>query len=256
MRKTCIILFGILLFESLAFGQHSSRNGIQGFNSFLGEEKASVLNSAVESLDQFLSANYSKLNSNSSRTKTFLEYISHFNKPDSSWILQTGKNLKLIESFESSGLRKEIWVYGNEEYDSKYNIHELLKPNAQDSLPEADLGELYLDLIEEEIIPISRIDSVEVAKRDKEMEDRIKNSLHPNSSGEFLYGLAKYALGDTLIQEYVDINIKENKISPAIIASAFTEQDMNFDDPFMKRIIVVEFYYWIMKWDIDRKEKK
>jgi len=254
MRKTCIILFGFLLFESLAFGQQATRNDINEFNSFLGEEKANALNAAVESLDQFLSTNYSNLNSYSSRTRAFLEQMYNLNEPDSMWKFETEKNLKIIEAFGTSGLRKEIWLYDDEKYDSKYNIQEFLKPRDHDSLPITDLGKLNLELIESEIIPLYDIDSVESAKFYKDMEERNKTSPWTNINGQFLYGLAKYTLSDSLIQEYVESY--GSVMSPAVIAYSFLERDINYDDPFVKRIIVYQFYYRIMERDIRRKEIK
>ncbi len=252
MRKTFILLIALLLFESLVFGQQRSKNDIQAFNSFLGKEKAKALNAAVASFDQFLLKNYGNLNSCSSRTKAFLEQIDNLNEPDSLWTFETEKNIKIIETFETSGLRKDIWLYENEEYESKYNIHEFLKPEAQDSIPITNLGELDIDLIEAEIIPITEIDSAAIARFDKEMEERNKNLLLSNARGKFFYGLAKFNSSDSLILDYVEAT--GFNISPAVIAGGFLDQDINFEEPFIKRIVAVEFYFWIMKWDIARKE--
>jgi hypothetical protein len=118
------------------------------------------------------------------------------------------------------------------------------------------IGELDLDLIEEEIIPISNIDSVEIERHQKEMDERIRNSLHFNSYGQYLYALAKYNLSDTTIQGYVEAKLAARNIDPSLIASGLLSQEIDFEDPFIKRILVADFYYWIMNWDIERKEKK
>ena len=255
MQLTYIILFGLLAISCSTWSQERS-NDLKGFNDFLGKDKATTLNSAVESFDQFLRTNYSDLDNQSKRTKAFLGYLEQNFEPDSTWDLPTKKNQKIISDFESSGLRKDIWTFGYEDYEPQYDIYEILPPEKQDTSNIQDLGELDLDLIEEEIIPLSNIDSAEIAKREKEMEERIKNSLHFNNYGQYLYALTKYTLNDTTIQDYVDAKIVAGDISPVLIASGLLSQEIDFEDPFIKRILVTEFYYWIMKWDIERQEKK
>jgi hypothetical protein len=41
-------------------------------------------------------------------------------------------------------------------------------------------------------------------------------------------------------------------ISPVLIASGLLGQEVDFEHPFIKRILVTEFYYWIMKSAIER----
>jgi len=214
-----------------------------------------ALNTAVESFDQFLKTNYPDLDNQSKRTKAFLEYLQANFEPDSTWNLPTKRNQQIISDFETSGLRKEIWVYGYEEYQPKYDISKILPHEERDTSNIIDLGELD-DLFEEEILPISNIDSAEIARREEEMEERIRNSLHFNIYGQYLYGLNKYNLNETTIQGYVDAKVIAGDISPVLIASGLLSQKIDFEDPFVKRILVTEFYYWIMKWDIERKEKK
>lgn len=253
MRTTLTTLIALIFIGFSASAQQTAKNDIEGFNKFLGKEKANALNAAEKSFEQFLLTNYANHNSFAERTKAFLKQLSRHNKPDSLWALDTEKNSRIIESFETTGLRKEIWLYGYEEYSPKNNIYELLPPEEKDTSNISDLGELEIDLIEEELIPISKVDPAELAKRDREREERMKNSLHANAYGEFLYGLAKFTPNDSLIQGYVKVKVTENDISPGVIAGGFLEYYTNLDDPFMKRIMVVEFYFWIMKWDIERK---
>lgn len=254
MRITITIFIGLVLIGSSVFGQNTTKNDIQGFNKFLGKEKANVLNAAVESFEQFLKKNYSEFDSQSMRTEAYLRQIENNFESDSSWIFSTSRNKKIIEDFETSGLRKEIWVYGYEDYEPKYDIYDLLTPGETDTTITHDTVELDLDLIEEEIIPLSNIDSVEIAKRKKEMEEKRRNSLHFNTHGEFLFALTKYTSGDTFMQEYADMKAYDGNISPVIIASGLLRQEINFNDPFMKRILVTEFHFGLMKWNIEQKE--
>jgi hypothetical protein len=255
MKLTHIIIFGLLVI-SCSTSSQPRNNDLKDFNDFLGKEKANALNAAVKTFDQFLKTNYSDFDNQTERTKAFLEYLQENFKPDSTWNLPTKRNLMIISEFESSELRKEIWIYGYEEYEPQYDIYEILPPEEKDTSTIQDLGDLDLDdLFEEEIIPISNIDSADIERREKEMDERMRNSLHFNSYGQYLYALTKYTLNDTIIQGYVDVKILVGDISPALIASGLLSQEIDFENPFIKRILVTEFYYWIMKWDIERKEK-
>ena len=254
MKLNYIIVIGLLAISCSTPSQEKNNN-LKEFNEFLGQVKADALNSAVESFDQFLKTNFP--DNESERTEAFLEYMQENLEPNSTWNLPTKINKKIISEFESSGLRKEIWIYGYEEYEPQYDIYEVFPLEETDTSDIQNLGELDLDvLIEEEIIPISNIDSAEIARREKEMEERMRNSLHFNNNGQFLYGLAKFNLSDTTIQGYIDAKIVAGDISPVLIASGLLSQNIDFEEPFIKRILVTEFYYWIMKWDIERKEKE
>jgi hypothetical protein len=252
MKLNNIIAIGLFAISCSTLNQEKNNN-LKEFNNFLGQDKANVLNSAVESFDQFLKTNFP--GDESKRTEAFLEHLQENFEPDSTWNLPTKRNKKIISEFESAGLRKEVWTYGYEEYQPHYDIYEILTPEVQDTSTQV-IGELDLDLIEEEIIPISNIDSVEIERHQKEMDERIRNSLHFNSYGQYLYALAKYNLSDTTIQGYVEAKLAARNIDPSLIASGLLSQEIDFEDPFIKRILVADFYYWIMNWDIERKEKK
>jgi hypothetical protein len=256
MRLTYVIAIGLLVISSSTWGQEQNNN-LKDFNDFLGQEKATALNSAVESFDQFLMANYPDLDNQSNRTREFLEYIQKNFDPDSTWNLLNNRNQKIISDFESSGLRKEIWLYGYEEYEPQYDIYEILPPEEEDTsniqvIDARDLENIFGD----ETISISNIDSAEIVRQEKEMEERMRNSLHFNSYGQYFYALAKFNLNDTSIQYYVEVKILMADISPVLIASGFLHQEVDFENPFIKRILVTELYYWIMKRDIERKEKR
>lgn len=252
MKTSIITCIGFLLICCSTAEQHKRENDIEAFNTFLGAEKANALNVAVESFEQFLQNNYADLDNQNTRVKAFLRQLLEHNQPDSLWQFETKKNLRIIELFETTGLRKDIWLYPNETYQPDYDIFELLQPEVQDKSVEHYKGELKLDLIDEEIVGTSSPDSAEMAKRDKEREESVSNSLDNNASGKYLYGLAKFAHDDSLIQEYIRVKATENLISPGVMAGGFLLACDNFDDPFLKRMLVVEFYYWIMMWDSER----
>jgi hypothetical protein len=118
------------------------------------------------------------------------------------------------------------------------------------------LGEL--EIIEDEIIPIPRpaTDSTELARIEKELDEQYNNLLLTNEKGEFLYGLAKFANNDSNVHEYVEVKLIAGDISPSLVAFAFLSQIKDFENPFIKRMIFVELYYWMMKWNIEKNENK
>jgi hypothetical protein len=88
------------------------------------------------------------------------------------------------------------------------------------------------------------------------MKLRYENSLHFNTYGQFLYGLAKYAPTDSFIIGYVDAKLLVGNISPSMLSDGLMKLNPDLQESFLKRIIVVEFYYQIMKWDIERTGNK
>ncbi len=253
MRLIYVVL---IVFLSISCSRRSQETDIalEKFNHFLGSDKAMALNSAVESFDLFLKTNFLNFDNQSERVKVFLEYIQHHYEADSSWQFPTDKNQKIILDFEVSNLRKEIWTYGYEEYNPKYCIYEVL-PSAQQSRSNVkSLGEIDDSLVEE-TIPISYIDSVKIVRQEKEMEEKLQNIHYFNINGQYLYALTKYNLNDTVIREYVDVKVIAGDISLDLLASGLLKHKINYENPFIKRILVVEFYYWIMKWDLERQGK-
>lgn len=252
MRTTLIILIGVVLLECTVSGQHADKNDIQAFNEFIGEEKAKALNASVVSFEQFLLKNFPHLDSHKARSKEFLQTL----YTDFSWTFDTESNKEIIELFEKTGLRKEIWIYNHEDYNPNYNIDGLFPSSEPDSNHNLTTVELNLDSIDEEIIPLrANMDSLAVATRQKELEEIRKNTPYLNLYGEFFYGLAKHTPKDTLIQSYILNQLREGVISPAIIASSFLTKAVDHDDPFIKRILVVQYYFDLIRWDVRSKKK-
>lgn len=236
------------------FSCQKETNQIEDFNNFIGKQKSKAFNQAIESYYNFLEINFQDCVNTSDRTKAFLTRVAHFNIPDSTWTLTTDENQKIIELWDASGLRKEIWIYGYESYESRFNVFELLKPKKTKS--NSQLGNMNLEEIVDDEISVS--DSLELVKRIKEMKLESKliqeNSLSTNINGEFLYGLSKYASTDSVVNEYVQTKVEFIDISPSIMALAFLDQIQDYEDPFIQRMILVEMYYWTMIWDLERKK--
>jgi hypothetical protein len=167
MKLTCIVTLGLLMISFSTYSQDKNSD-LKDFNNFLGQKKAIALNTAVESFDQFLKANFSTFENQSERTKAFLEYLQENFELNPTWKLSTHRNKKIISNFEASGLRKEIWLYGYEEFEPKYDIYEILPPRQHRNSKTLNLGEIdYDDLFKDELVPISNIDTAEIARRGK-----------------------------------------------------------------------------------------
>lgn len=64
--------------------------------------------------------------------------------------------------------------------------------------------------------------------------------------GKFWYALAKYAGQNQNIYDYLEMIHEENLISPGVVATGFVNQNINFENPFIQRIILVEFFFPVM----------
>jgi hypothetical protein len=111
--------------ESISKTNYNS--DLENFNSYLGTSKADVLDQIVESFSTFLSVNYDTLSTSIQRMTAFTGYLCHsggqFNE---NWNFNTEKNRKILELYESSQLRNELWYYGyehGEPLDSNYHFN-------------------------------------------------------------------------------------------------------------------------------------
>ena len=250
MRRI-IFIATILQFVSLPFSaQNSGLIELEKFNEFIGENRAVILQEAVDSFDRFLIENYPDSENQSERTKAFLEEIVNPDSKTRKWTFDESEILELKEAFETSGLRKEIWVYGYENYESKNDFSKVLPPDSsRDTEKIKDLGELELNLIEEEIIPIGNVDRKEQARIEKELEERIKNSLRPNHEGDYVYALLKFSPKDSFIHDYTQASILTgNNIALGVLANGFLYGDPDYGDPLVKRLLVTDFYYWLINF--------
>ena len=248
MKHIISIIF--VLVCSTTFAQTNSQNDIQGFNDFLGPEKANAFNEAVNSFDNFLVINFKNDTTTAGRTNSFLTQLDLKYGADSTWKFETDQNIQILKDWENSGLRKELWIYGYEQSNIEFDRYEFEDNVSIEGNSTYEIGELNLDLIEEVIIPISGIDSAEAERQEKELEDLYWNSQHRNIRGEFFYGLDNYASEDSFIIGYLDALDSGGDISSFLILDAVLSSNLDYEDPFIKRIIVFEFYYWLMIDDI------
>lgn len=254
MDKSIYKTFILILFLGSSCAENTDINNVFAFNKFLGKEKSEVLDEAVISFEKYLELNYKNENNNKKRIKLFLNEYVLKSEPDTTKLFTTKTNRVIVEKFEKSGLRKEIWLYHNEEknYKPNYNIYEFFpyqEFETEDSIATVNL--IDLNNIEEDII---EIDSVEYIKREKELVERMTNSLSRNTFGDFLFGLTKFTSEDSFVHRYTKSRVLGGNFSPHFIIPGLLKQDINLNDPFIKRIITVDFYYDMMKWDIEQNE--
>jgi hypothetical protein len=255
--KISIYIITIVLFFSFSLNaQENNENRIKSFNNFLGKEKSEAMNDAIQSFDRFLELNYKKEKKNSKRIVLFLKELLPQAKFNSTKIFSTSENKKILQKWEKSGLRKEIWLYMNEieKYspNKSNNILELYPYQKPDSIYTLDLTEL---LPLEEELTIINTDSIEFTKSEKTIEEKT-NYLTTNIFGDYLYGLNKFTDKNSLIQKYVETRVKAGDITPFIFIPNLLEKNTDFNNPFIKRMILVEFYFKIMKDNVIQNEKK
>jgi hypothetical protein len=63
--------------------------------------------------------------------------------------------------------------------------------------------------------------------------------------------LAKFASNDPFISGYVEAVDVAGDISSRLSANAFISDLKNYEEPFAVRVIVIEFYYGLMKYDLE-----
>jgi hypothetical protein len=244
MRQTLFFILTLIHFSVSCFGQKTTTERLEKFNAFLGADKAAALNDAVDSFDRFLQTNYSEFDNSSDRYVAFLKQIAEHNAPNERWVSDTNHNSEIIDAFESTGLRKEIWLYGYESYESDRDFSKVLPPpEPKDSSKIKDLGELHLELIIEDSMRDYTYDSAAVAKMEKEWEERRRNSLHTNIQGDYLYSILKYAPKDSFAYGAAEGIYQVGNLSPGVVSHGFLENIKNFDDPFVKRLMITEFYF-------------
>jgi hypothetical protein len=219
-----------------AISQVPIQNDLQGFNEFLGFEKQAALDSAVSSFQEFLNLNYEGPDG----IIHFLIRIRDSGSFDPNWVLPRAKSKKILEAWEISGLRKDIWLYGYEDYQLNYNPKDLL----EDQVLSPVMDSIYIE-IEDEIVPLTNHSTTDT------LEPNRANQLSRNRRGQFNYALAKFASNDPFISGYVEAVDVAGDISSRLSANAFISDLKNYEEPFAVRVIVIEFYYGLMKYDLE-----
>jgi len=236
-----IIILSII--STLCLSNNDNTNLI-AFNKFLGKEKAEVLDELVASYDEFIENNF-PLNG----TEGFLIDLKKDFTPNPNWKLNTAKNIKLVDKYEKSRLRKAIYFHYHErDQIKKYDVISLIDTaNKKDK--KIEYGDLNIPKISYE--NITNTDSKEI----KEEEINFEDFSFYNYNSQFEYGLAKYGQYNLLIKEYLEARVNSGSVSPALcIPPTDDESNVDFEDPFTKIFIVIKFFMGVIASDIERNK--
>ena len=230
------------------------------FNNFLGSEKAESLDLMVKSLDDFLDNSYSSKSSRQERFNALIQYLSKSSDYDSNWVFDTKLNGEILNLFEKSGMRSEMHLYSVENYDPLFFIDCDYLRERNDSIKE--LGSLILEIEDDTLAPIGGMDSLEQIEMENEiklleakLKKRLDSTLWFNTRGQFLYGLSKFTGNDTLIVNYVKLRLEIGNFSPISFLEMNMDNGLKYENPFIKRIIVADIYYYMIKADIAKKQR-
>ena len=257
MTKFSIVSAMVLWSLGSLSGQAPTGDDLERFNAFLGSEKTRALDEAMSSFDEFLKINFPNLPNRSDQMRAFVAGFAKFNSADPSWILDNELNDAILAHWESSGLRKDIRLYPDEVYDTFFDVGEFIIPidEEPDTMPIRSIDGLELDLIEEEIISVSKSDSLAFEEAVARAERLRKESLRTNLHGRFLYGLAKYANNRPFINSFVLMKLTGNEISPGVWAYGILSEPVDLDDPFVRRVIMTELYWIVMRNGLERTDQ-
>lgn len=218
------------------------------FNEILGVEKTSALDRLVSSFQEFLEINYPE-DDLGEKTRMFLFEMERLD--NTNWEFEKKKNKDVINLIETSGLRKEMYIYLSEDYKGKYDIYDIFNSPYDDDTTVFELGELHLEDIEEELIPIN--DSA---------NSRVKTEINIdytkfNINGDYLYALAKAYSQDTFILEYIDMKLNVGDISHSLVSGGFLSNynNVELELPIVQRLIAVEIYYPMLSYIIENDRK-
>ena len=196
--RILIVLAITLLFFGCKSPKESS-DSVDDFNTFLGASQSKVLDKTIISFERFLEVNYGSEKSSELRLKAFLESIIFMNQ-QSSWTFDLENNKILLSEWESSGLRREIELYGYEDYSPTCDIFGLLPHDTIDhsNSDTIKFGTMEYALAEEDLLPMSPEDSLKYIEDTARANSKIRkimahrdSILNFNRFGKFLYGLNK-----------------------------------------------------------------
>lgn len=225
MKKTLLIIIAF----SLTTHVHS-QGRLDAFNKILGTKQSEAFDQAVESYGKFLELNYSVQTSVVEQNLAFLDDFINMdvsNRPN--WKFPNDIEA-VLEQWEESGLRKEMWLWPNEHYEPNY-------------LPEWDKNDSTSgEWVEDEVIPITPRNG-QVVNEPLEQD----SSLSFNTWGKYLYALNQCCSSDTLVSRFVEAVQGMGDVSPFLAAKAFSAFGKRLNDPIVMRMIVAEFYYFQMK---------
>lgn len=251
--KTKTEIFLIILFftSKCIFAQTYSEN-LKIFYDNLGFEKSGILKRTLESFDNFLIQNYPRFEDQNQRTIEFLKCIQDNSyEPLNTWRINIKEKNEIVEEFEKSGLRKDLWLYGHE-------ILEMENELAKNANKEIDT-DIYVEhdtfkndtlpyiTIQGDTIPFSEIQRRETEHRFEMLNnDTIK---FPPFESQITIGLSQLPYKDSLIIKYLESKHKIGGLFPweiIVYALLYNQEKFNFEDQVVKIILVTDIYFEIL----------
>jgi len=225
----------IILFISLSnLGCNTKQESIQysTFKSKFTKDQAIVLDEILINYIDFLEVNYPNKATLGSKTKAFLSSIPEKNN----WTFNTEENAKLFLKFEKCGLRKEFYMWG---YERDYNPYQI----------ELD------ELLKESTLEINQ---AKYSERIQLLNKRIQehdSAFFINTDSRFV-DLTKIALNDTMMNIYFDAYYEQDNMSPAILIGGLLDyEDSELSNPNIQLLIIREFYFMLVKADIEKNKR-
>ncbi|QDH78257.1 hypothetical protein FKX85_04065 [Echinicola soli] len=229
-----IWFFLLLLLASCTSGHQEKKT----FSSELGAEKMQALSMLIDSYGRFLKVNYADISSQEEKTRHFLEDI--FRQRPITAIKQMPGITEALQAMESSGLRKDIYIYEHEvDNYPEYPVKQLMPSN----FPDYSLSShrLRSGIIAHTTLTISSPSTVTLRK---------KTSLTFNKDGLFMYALATAKLNDGTFMNYLKLRYKTSDIHPYFSAENFLDnQQRNAPLWFEQLPIIIDIYYKMLLTD-------
>lgn len=247
------VIFSFIILACSSNLLFSQKSDLEDFETFLGKEKSAALNQMNNSFEDFLKSNFPDIKNENDRIYLFLEGFKDWSNLEKDWIIDYENAKETLEQFENSGLRIEHWIYGYETYEPTYLIdNSILTQEDTSKLKTVSLEDLNIEDIEEEIIPITNRDY------NPELEEKLQrqrdSSQSLNLNGRFFYGLLEYGQNDSLIRGYTEAIYAAGDISVSLKAGGLTVENLDLSTPLRKRLIVMDFYYHFLKWNLENKK--
>ena len=241
-----IVLVGCVNVGNQDLNNESSTNKpntYEPFYNLLGQEKTDALIQAVEVFNDFLDNNFGERLSKQEKVKAFLAYLNkNIEKANPDWKYDLVKNSEVISKFEESGLRKEIWLYGSEEYEYRSEAYDIFKRH-HDSVQQT-LDPSVQEEIEAVLECLEENDTVLLTNQ------RIKDSIRcdtmkfQNIYNTILWVMIKYPTKYTCISEYIDHRFYMGMVAPHTLVQGLLEcNPESYEDPYCDIILVTEIFY-------------
>ena len=237
--KTKIVLISLILFSIYSCSKQKFQSGnLEEFYQIVGDDKSAVLRKAIDSFDNFLIQNYGNCKNQNLRSIAFLKSLRDNNyQPLDTWKFDNDNIRILLSEFEKSKLRHEIYLYGFEiwkisnDFEKKYKH---LTREQRDTLYDESIPQIVFHHSNNLFIN----DSIEY---DSTRYSRVMNI--------FIETMVQIGLTDSLTLNYIDARQSAGAMSTSTMVNGllYNHEKYNYTDPFVKIILVTEFYYGIIK---------